>query len=57
MNCGAFDKEVDRLEQESGEGRITQVEYRAELRDLRDCLESEASEAAMDAYNDVMGCY
>ena len=47
----AEDDLVDAL----NDGQITEAEFRAEMRALRDELQAEAEQAAQDAYDEVMG--
>lgn len=50
-----FDLEEAQLERQLMDGFISQREYNEAIRDMRREFEDEASERAMDAYDDVMG--
>lgn len=54
-----YEREEEQLERDLSEGRITQAEYNAQLRqmqrDYQDELRGNAEEAASRAYDDAMG--
>jgi hypothetical protein len=50
-----FEREEEQLEQDLADGLITQKEYNAALRDMRDHLIEEANQAADDAFHQYLG--
>lgn len=50
-----FDREEEILERDLAEGRITQQEFNAAMRDMRREMEDCAREAAQDEYDREMG--
>jgi len=52
-----FEREANILDEQLERGEISNNEYRESMRDLNNQLRDEATEAAMNAYDDVMGRY
>ena len=50
-----FDREMERLEEELDKGEISEEDFYAQIRDLREELREEAQQAAEDTYRDRMG--
>lgn len=50
-----YDKAVEELETDLDEGKISETEFRAQMRSLHDELKSGAEEAARETFNDHMG--
>lgn len=54
MNSSQFDREHDQLERDLAEGLITQKEFNAGLREMREEQREYAREQADRAYDDAM---
>lgn len=55
MSANWFDREEEILERDLEDGRITQAEYNAAIRDMRREMEDRAREAAQETYEREMG--
>lgn len=50
-----YERAEDEIDQELADGLIDSKEYQRQMRDLRLEMESEAEEAAREAYDEAMG--
>lgn len=50
-----YERAEEQLIDDLNSGRISEADFRAEMRAMRDDMQAEAEEAAQRAYDDVMG--